>query len=569
MGVDEEGTLAALRQHRSELIDPEIAAHGGRIVKTMGDGLLLEFASVVEAVQCSVNIQNGMAERNSPIPDGQRIVFRIGINLCDVIVDGEDILGDGVNIAARLEGLAEPGGICLSADAHRQVRARGDLAFDDMGEIAVKNIAEPVHVYRIVLDNEPAAATPGGSTAAALERPAIAVLPFINMSGDEEQEYFADGLTEDLITALSVWRSFPVIARNSTFAYKGTSPDIRKVAEELGARYVLEGSVRKAGQRVRITGQLIDAATGHHIWAEKYDRELADIFDLQDEISRQIVATIEPEVARAEQQRSWQKKPLNLDAWDYCQRGMARLAEFTRNGNEEARAMFDLALAADGTYGQALAGVSLSHTRDLLLEYSDDRDASGRLCLEAAQAAVASDPDDFFAHLVLAVSYMWPARFDHATAAAERALALNPSSAFAHGILGTALDNDGRSHEGTSEIELALKLSPRNPQNHIFINTLARAHLNGRNYDKAAHWAGEAIRLKPDFPHAYYILASALGHQGRLAEAIEAVAACECLQPGFLARRQNWQPYRDPSDNEHIHAGVRLAEGDGSEDSPG
>ena len=303
---------------------------------------------------------------------------------------------------------------------------------------------------------------------------------------------------------------------------------------------------------------------GITFWAEKFDRELEDIFDLQDEITRQIVATIEPEVAKAEQQRSLSKKAVNLDAWDYYQRGMAQLNEFTKRGNTQVRTLFEQALAADNNYGPAQAGISLSHTRDLLLEFTDDRAHSSQLSFETAQAAVAADPADSFAHLMLAVSHMWPGRFDMATAEAERAVALNPSSAFAHGILGTALDNDGRSSEGTGEIELALKLSPRDPQNHIFINTLARAHLNARDYEAAAHWAEEAIRQKPDFPHAHYLLASAAGHLGRHDQARAALGECERAQPGFVERRQGWQSYRDPEDNEHIHAGVRMAQGEPS-----
>ncbi len=323
MGEDETGTRARFNDQLASVVQPAIDEHRGRLVKTMGDGILVEFGSVVDGVQCAVNIQNGVALQQNSEPDERKMLFRIGVHLGDVIIEDDDIHGDGVNIAARLEGLAETGGICISASVYEQVRHKLTLSFEDIGDQSLKNIADPVHVYQLVLEREPTASDATTRGEAMFRRPAVAVLPFDNLGGDPDQEYFADGLTEDIITALSLWRSFPVIARNSSFAYKGTSPDIRKVGEELGARYIVEGSVRKSGNRIRVTAQLINSETGHHVWAERYDRDLEDFFDLQDEITEKIASVVAPELEKAEAQRAVTKRPENMDAWDYCQRGMA------------------------------------------------------------------------------------------------------------------------------------------------------------------------------------------------------------------------------------------------------
>ncbi len=313
MGADEAGTRDRFNEQLDGIIRPAIDEHRGRLVKTMGDGFLLEFGSVVDAVQCATDIQNGVAARQASEPNAKKMLFRIGIHLGDVIVEGDDIHGDGVNIGSRIEGLAEAGGICVSAMVYEGVRGKLEVVFSDLGDHSLKNIAVPVHVYQLEQAETDGTDDATISSDALFRRPAVAVMPFENMSGDPDQEFFADGLTEDLITALSQWRSFPVIARNSTFAYKGQSPDIRKVGEELGARYVLEGSVRKSGSRLRVTVQLINTDTGHHVWAERYDRDIEDFFDLQDEITQQISAVIAPELDRAEQLRSVVTRPENLD----------------------------------------------------------------------------------------------------------------------------------------------------------------------------------------------------------------------------------------------------------------
>src|ERR1700751_2446091 len=345
MGADEEGTLRQLKAHRKELVDPKITEHRGRIVKTTGDGMLVEFVSVVDAVRCAVDIQRGMAERNAGVPSNERIEFRIGINVGDIILDGDDIFGDGVNMAARREALADPGGIMVSGVVHDQVRDKLSFGFEDLGEQAVKNIMRPVGVHRVQLADQVApvkSATAAGRTAS--DRPALAVLPFANMSGDAEQEYFADGITEDIITALSKLRWFFVVARNSSFTYKGKAVDVKRIARELGVRYVREGSVRKSGNRVRITAQLIDAATSNHIWAERYDGELNDIFDLQDQVTTRVVGAIAPKLEQVEIERAKRKPTESLDAYDHYLRGMANLHQWTKESSDEALRQFRMAL---------------------------------------------------------------------------------------------------------------------------------------------------------------------------------------------------------------------------------
>ena len=350
MGVDEEGTLRQLKAHRKELVDPKITEHRGRIVKTTGDGMLVEFVSVVDAVRCAVDIQRGMVERNADVPADRRIEFRIGINVGDIISDSNDIYGDGVNVAARLEALAEPGGIMVSRNVHDQVRDKLSFGFEDMGEQTVKNIARPIGVHRVSLIENAApiavkvAAAAAKTEVSSADRPSIAVLPFANMSGDPEQEYFADGISEDIITGLSKLRWFFVIARNSSFTYKGKAVDVKRVARELGVRYVLEGSVRKGGNRVRITAQLIDAATGNHIWADRYDGDLTDIFALQDEITKKVVAAIEPKLLEAEGIRSQSRSPEDLGAWDMVIQANSLFWRLTKAEGEAAIAILKQAV---------------------------------------------------------------------------------------------------------------------------------------------------------------------------------------------------------------------------------
>ena len=386
MGIDEEGTLAALKRHRRELVDPKIKEHRGRIVKLTGDGILVEFASVVDAVRCAVDIQRGMVERNAAVPPERRIEFRIGLNVGDIIIDERDIYGDGVNVAARLEALAEPGGICVS----RVVRDQLDFSFADMGEQQVKNIARPVRTHRILLgekDVEPTDVTAAMAPSVRLvaQKPSIAVLPFANMSGDPEQEYFSEGITEDIITNLSRNRAFFVISRSTSFTYKGPAVDIGRVARDLGVRYVVEGSIRRAGNRVRITAQLIDAETGHHLWADRYDRELADVFAVQDEIAQRIAGAIAPGIISSEIRHAQQKSPSQLDAWDRIMRAHWHIRRFTQNDLAEARRLLDEAIALDPTNSVAYSDLALARHFEGVFGWGDGPAESHAAFAEAAR----------------------------------------------------------------------------------------------------------------------------------------------------------------------------------------
>jgi len=376
IGADEEGTIARQKAHRAELIDPEIASHGGRIVKTMGDGLLVEFASVVGAVKCAVAVQQAISEREADVPEERRIQFRIGVNLGDIVIDGDDILGDGVNIAARLEGEADPGGICISGDAYRQVLGKIDHIFEDVGERSLKNIAEPVSVYQLKPKSNGAnAASVPDAVIEKSARPCIVVLPFDNMSGDSEQEYFADGITEDIITELSKWGEFSVIARNSAFTYKGQPVKVQKVADDLGADFVLEGSVRKSGERVRITGQFIDAHTGHHVWADKFDESGEDLFDLQDRVTRKIVTTLGGaygQIRKNEYQRVWSKPASSLGEYDCFLRGHSVFYGFTAEAMKEARDIWSEGLARFPNSGLLKIKIGWTHIFDAMYGYTPD-----------------------------------------------------------------------------------------------------------------------------------------------------------------------------------------------------
>ncbi|HEX9875316.1 MAG TPA: adenylate/guanylate cyclase domain-containing protein [Gammaproteobacteria bacterium] len=546
MGADEEGTLAALTAHRTELIEPCIAEHRGRVVKTTGDGLLAEFASVVDAVRCAVAFQEGIVRRNADIPEECRIEFRIGVNLGDVIVQEDDIYGDGVNIAARLESLAEPGGICVSDMVHAGVRNKLALRFANLGERSLKNIAEAVRVFRIALDTSHEEGA--SATDALFRRPAVAVLPFQNLSGDPEQEYFADGLTEDIITALSLWKSFPVIARNSTFAYKGQSPDIRKVGAELGARYVIEGSVRRAADRVRINAQLINAPTGHHVWAERFDRRMADVFAVQDEITERIAGVVAPELSKAELRRSAAKRPDSLDAWECYVRGIAAVYEGTREGNARAHELLRRAVELDPGYGKAHVALSYLHNRDVRLEFTADPAQSARLSLDAARRAVALDDSDSDAYTKLARALNLNGQNEAALSAARKAVEINPFDAEARIILGSALTILGMSpKEGLERMKEGLALNPRDPRRYVWQTHMACAHLRMEQYEDAERLAREAMTERPDYVEARLVRASALGFLGRRDEARALYGQADRGEiAGIVDRRRIWgRPMKD------------------------
>jgi adenylate cyclase len=565
MGTDEEGTLAQLKACRKAVFDPKIAEHRGRIVKTTGDGMLVEFASAVDAARCAMEVQLGMVEQNATVPPAQRIEFRVGIHVGDIIVDDSDIFGDGVNIAARLEGIAEAGGVCISDDAQRQIRGKVDTAFEDMGPQSLKNITEPMRAWRLRMNASGSVAAPieflveNKQALALRDKPSIAVLPFENMCGDPEQEYFSDGLSEDIITLLSAWRSFPVIARNSSFAFKRQSRDIRMIARELSARYIIEGSVRKSGNRVRVTAQLIDADSGHHLWAKKFDDAIDDVFVLQDEITRQIVSSVEPEMEKAELRKSETKRSSSLDAWDYFLRGRAFLYQLTPDDVIQARMMFERAIELDPQYSDAWAGLSWTYQREILFEVVENRRTWEEQALKAARRAVALDEGSSFAHLALSGAFMWSNQHEQAIAETRMAVELNPSNVPAWLALGNRLDIVGQHEEGIALVEKSLRLNAHDPHNHIYYAQLGRAYINARKCEIALRYLRESIRLKPDYANTYHVLAICLGHLGRVDEARAAAQRCEQLRPGLMKRRAYWNIYLDTEANENLTEGLRKA----------
>ncbi len=557
MEANEEGTLLTLGTYR-KAIGAVISGHEGRIFGGAGDSIVAEFGSAIEAVQCAVAIQYELRTRNADLAEDRRMLFRIGVNLGDVVVDGDDLFGDGVNVAARLEAMAEPGGVQISSSVFEQVKNKLPIIFEDMGTKKVNNMSEPVHGYRVPIEAAANIIQDKRQIDVTATRPTIAVLPFVNMSRDEDQEYFADGLTEDITTALSSWRSFPVISRHSSFSYKGRVAEVQRVMRELGARYVLEGSVRKAGARVRITVQLSDAVANQQVWAEKYDRELQDIFDLQDEISQRIAASLEPELKRAEHRRSITKKPKDLAAWDHYQRGMHYMYQFSCQGNAQARKMFERAVELDPAYSDAYSGLALSHHRDIFWGYVASEEPSLTRLREAALKAVICDNRSSHGHLVLGFACLWAGEYEQAIEAEQKALELNPSNAFARVSLGNVFDLAGDPELGIEEIRQGLQLNPKDPRNHIFVTNLARGYLNARRYDEAVEWARKAVH-RPPHPLKYMVLASSLGHLGRLEEACVAFAMCERVQPGFVERWARRRVYKRHADNQHVLDGLAKA----------
>ena len=480
MEVDEAGTLARLKTHRLELIDPSIAKNRGRIIKTTGDGMLVEFHSVVDAVTCAAEVQRRMARRNADVSPARWIQFRIGINLGDVIIEENDIFGDGVNVAARLEVLAEPGGICVSGAVRDQVGDRlDDIAFDDLGDQNVKNITRPIHVFRVRFEPDAAGAPVNGTDAAATpittRKPSIAVLPLVNMSGDPEQEFFADGLTEDIITELSRFRDLLVISRNSTFVHKGKAVKVQEVARELGVEYVLEGSVRKAGDRVRVTVQLIDAQTDRHVWAERYDRKLEDIFAIQDEVTGAIVSTLPGRVEAATQERAKRQRTDNMAAYECVLTAKVLHHRSQREANAEAQILLDRAIALDPNYAHAHAWKACVLGQTWVYGWCEDRDATFQQVAAELQIALALDDNDSDVHRILAAVNL--TRDDHERAAyhQERALALNPNYDIVVVQQGELLTWLGRPEEGIDWIRKAMRLNPYHPER--FWNHLGRAPL--------------------------------------------------------------------------------------------
>jgi adenylate cyclase len=557
IGADEAGTLERLKTLRRELLDPKIAEHRGRLVKTTGDGLLVEFGSVVDALRCAVEVQREMGGRNTGVPPDNRIEFRIGINMGDIVVEDGDIFGDGVNVAARLEALAEPGGICVAARVQEDAAGKLDLAFEDLGEQQLKNIARPVRAYRVVTAARPE--MPPSSGPALPDKPSIAVLPFANLSRDPEQEYFADGMVEEIITALSRIRWLFVIARNSSFTYKGQAVDMTRVGRELGVRYVLEGSVRKAGGRVRITAQLIDAASGAHLWADRFDGSLEDVFDLQDKVASSVAGVIEPALQRAEMRRSAARPTTDLGAYDLYLRAVAVFFPQTRERVIEALRLLDQAIAIDPHYAPALSWAATCHLRLLNDGWAEDPEAARREAADLARRALEeaeNDPE------VLAISAFVLAQVGEDIGVmlglVDRALMLNPSYARGWFLSGVLRVHAGQPDLTIEHVETSLRLSPRERMG-APRSLLGRAHFFKRQFDKAVPELLLAIQDDPGSPNAYRTLAACYAHMGRLDEARAIIARLRDITPLVLPINL---AVRRSEDRELLLSGLRLAAGE-------
>ena len=557
MGVDEEGTLSRLNTHRRQLLEPKIADHRGRIVKRTGDGILVEFASVVDAARCAIEIQHGMIARNAPVPQDERIEFRIGIHVGDVIIEDGDLFGDGVNIAARLEGIAQPGGICISDDAYRQVRDKLDANFQDAGEHELKNIARPVRVYQLQ--------TGGSHTKAPTltlpDKPSIAVLPFQNLSGDPDQEYFADGMVEDIITGLSHIKWLFVIARNSTFTYKGRPIDVKQVGRELGVRYVLEGSVRKAADRVRITGQLIDAATGAHVWAERYDRRLEDIFALQDEITLNVLGAIAPQLEQAEIERAKRKPTESLDAYDYFLRGMASFYQRNKEAVTEALRLFYKAIELDPNFASAYGMAAWCYAWRKINGWTTDRVHEIAETARLARRAAELGPDDAVALARAAHAFGFVVGdIDSGATFADRALVLNPNLAGAWYASGWIRVWRGEPDVAIDHFAHGMRLSPLDPNMIGMQAGTAFAHFIAGRYDELSSWAQKALWEQTNYLTSLIAATASNALAGKLPEARQALARLRDLNPTLrVSNIKEWAQFSRPKDLTRLEDGLRKA----------
>ncbi len=531
IGRDETGTIAALRAHRSEFLDPLVERHGGRIVKTMGDGVLLEFPSIVDATRCAAEIQAGMAERNEPIAPDTRIELRIGVNLGDIVIDGDDILGDGVNVAARLEGLAPPGGICITRAVHEQIRDRLDLAFEDLGEIEVKNIARPLAVFRWPPDTGTTRAAAASPAAPGEARLSLAVLPFENMSADPEQDYFTDGITEDVITELARFRDLKVIDRNSVFPYQGHRVDLARIAEELAVRYVVQGSVRRAGDRIRLTVRLTDTTSRESLWSERFDRAISDIFALQDELSGAIVRAVAPRSIEAETQRMAHVAAGDSDVWDTVARARHLSKALDQDSAERFYAFVEEALARH----REVAALHSLKARQLIIRVpvitGVAREEVIQQAESAALAAMRLDPQDGHPLASLAGVRMFQRRFDEARDLVARSIALNPNAAFGHGTLACINGIFGNFDVARAALDAALELSPNDPDKSFWYAGAMIGAFTAGDYAAAVAIASDSIAFNPTFATPFRQRAAALAMLGRLEEARADVARLLELQP--------------------------------------
>jgi adenylate cyclase len=564
---EEKESFAELRRFLTGVVEPQIVESGGNIFKETAELVLAEFDNVVKSARCAAALRDAVAQTNRTLPDEQRIAMRIGINFGDVILEDGDVFGDGVNIAARVEALARPGSVYVSETVHDRVADEVDFAFEDLGLQSLKNIARPIRVYRLAGDiaelSEELLAAGARLTASAPafdDRRAIAVLPFVNFGGDPDQEFFADGITEDIISLLAGWRAFPVIARASTFNYKGKTVDFKKVGEELGARYVLEGSVRKSGRRVRVTAQLIRADTGHHIMAEKYDRDLTDLFELQDEITSAIAGTIEPEILKFERERIADRPQQSQDAYELYQRGVWHHYRHTKADNIEAQAHFRRALAIDPQYPQATAALALALCNAAYLAWAEDPERNYAEAYELAQRAVALDARYPVARFVLGLVCAWTGRSDRALTEYREAGNLNPSYAVAHVMLGHMLAYTGHPEETVPLVEKGIRLSPSDPRLFMWLPALACAHYQLRNYEESVVAGRRSWTLNRNWPLGLTHAAAALAQLGRIEEAQAALADLKGLDPNLSFVRTTLQRlYAYQAGIDHLLDGLRKA----------
>jgi len=541
MGADEEATVRTLQAYK-EVMANSIQHHRGRVVGTAGDSVLAEFASVVDAVQCGVEIQQVLRAKNALLPETRRMEFRIGINLGDVIEEGDTIYGDGVNIAARVESLAQAGGICISGSAYEQIENKLPLRYEYLGEHEVKNISKPVRVYKAQIEPEAAPSRPPIEVASREkmafplpDKPSIAVLPFVNMSGDSEQEYFSDGITEEIITALSKVPNLFVISRNSTFTYKGKPVKVKQVSEELGVRYVVEGSVRRTGDRVRITAQLIDALSGHHLWAERYDRDIRDIFALQDEITMKVITALQVELTAGEMAGMIAKGTKNIDAFIKYMRAFELFNRLTKEGNAQAKRLLEEAIGLDPEYSRLYMGLALAHFYDVWLGTTESPDQSLARAFELAQKAISLDDSNAAAYGTLGLIHMMKKQYDKAIAECERAVSLDPNSAENFMRLGTVLNYAARAEEAIPYIQNAIRLNPLPPA--LYFVQLAVSYRDSGQYEKAIEASKKALQREPNTEYPYIHMAISYIRLGREEEARAAAAEVLRINPKFSLER--------------------------------
>ena len=559
MGADESGTLAQLKTHRKELIDPKIEEYGGRIVKTTGDGLLVEFSSVLDAVQCAVDVQRAMAQRNTHVPDDKRVQFRMGVNQGDVIVEEDDIFGDGINVASRLEGIAKPGGICVSARVHEDVAGKMDLQFEDLGEQALKNISRPVHAFSIDLTSA-SSETVSGASLPIPDKPSIAVLSFDNMSGDPEQDYFSDGITEDIITEISKISGLFVIARHSSFTYKGQSVTVKQVGRELGVRYVLEGSVRRQEKRIRVTAQLTDATSEHHLWAERFDRELEDVFAVQEEIARSVAGALAVALKPDEGARLARQPTENIEAYDLYLRTRATPWPPTRENVLSARHAYEHIIDIDPAFVGGYAGKALTYAMSVVFGSSTEPESDAAIAVETAKKALSLDPDFAQGHSALGLGYLAGRQHEEAIAAARKAVDLQPSDADAQCYLGLALLFAGDGEQACIAAERALKIDPQFAKG-PYLNLLGSSKFNSGRYEDAIEaFSRNAAQGGPIAPPMLHVWAASYAAAGRMEEARRTANELLKFLPEFsLSRFRMLHMYKKPEDTQRLIGYLRKA----------